>query len=120
MIVFNNEPKTNKFYIEKIDNILKKTRNYGYAWSTHEDFPLNGFFVEDVSRQLKIIIIKLDTFSFYMIIKNIENSDFLTIRSHSNTPGCVKLYQKMNMLYKTIVRQIKDDAYDELITKMEA
>lgn len=120
MITFNNEPKTNKFYIEKIDHILKKTKNYGYAWSIHEDFPMNAFYAEDNIRGLKMIIIKLDSYSFYMIIKNMEGPDFLTIKSCSNISGSIKLHQKMNTLFKTIIHQIKDDAYDNLITKMEA
>lgn len=120
MIIFNNEPKTNKFYIEKIDHILKKTKNYGYAWLIHEDFPMNAFYAEDTLRRLKMIIIKIDNYSFYMIIKNIEGPDFLTIQSCSTTSGSIKLHQKMNTLFKTIIHQIKDDAYDNIISKMEA
>ena len=99
---------------------LKKTKNYGYAWSIHEDFPMNAFYTEDVITDLKMIIIKLDSYSFYMIIKNMEGPDFLTIKSRSNISGSIKLHQKMNTLFKTIIHQIKDDAYDNIITKMEA
>lgn len=118
MINFNNKPKTNKFYVSQLNKIIEKTKNLNYQWLIHEDFPLSAFYADDKINSIKIVVLKVDMYHYYMSIKNQQTNNFLTINAAANAAGQVKLYQKIQQLYRTIIHSVKEDAYDSIINKL--